>query len=68
MKVTPMVNPTTAVLVQKLKGFYTEAEAFQWLTSPQPLFDGAIALDMIAAGETEKLVIALRRMEEGVYL
>jgi hypothetical protein len=59
---------TTNELVSLLRQFYTDAEAFEWLTSPQPMFDGAIALDMIAAGRIGDLVMSLQRMSEGVYL
>ena len=58
----------TSVLIAMLRECYTDADAFKWLTSPQPQFDDAVALDMIAAGKADELVMSLRRMTEGVHL
>lgn len=55
-------------LTALLREFYTDAEAFVWLTTPQPQFDGAVALNMIAAGRANDLILSLRRMADGVYL
>lgn len=62
------MSPEIAALVRILRVLYTEEEAFQWLISPQPLFDGAVALDMIAQGKAAHLTAALQGMVEGVYL
>ena len=58
----------TSALIAMLRECYTDADAFKWLTSPQPQFDGAVALDMIAGGRTDEMVLLLRRTAEGVYL
>lgn len=59
----------TSALVALLRKFYTDDEAFKWLTLPQPAVRGrAVPLDMIAAGRIDELVLLLRRMDEGVYL
>ena len=63
-----MVDKTTTVLISKLRGFYTDAEAFNWLTLPQPLLHGKVPIEMIACGETETVVNALRQIEDSVYL
>lgn len=65
-----MPDPTdnTTALVALLREFYTDDEAFKWLTLPQPSFNGAVALDMIATGRIGELILSLRRMSEGVYL
>lgn len=55
-------------LIILLREFYPDAEAFKWLISPQPLSNGAVALDMIAAGRMDELIMSLRRMADGVYL
>lgn len=54
-------------LVTLLGEFYTDAEAFQWLIRQQPLFDGAVPLDIVAEGRMGDLVLALRGMRDGVY-
>lgn len=64
---TSSSTPTTE-LVALLGEFYTDAEAFVWLTSPQVQLDGATALDTISAGELPDVLLVLRRMQEGVYL
>jgi hypothetical protein len=61
-------SPQSAELVRLLRTFYTEAEAFQYLMAPQPQFDGAIAMDMIALGRMDELILSLRRFEQGIYL
>jgi hypothetical protein len=58
----------TRDLIALLRTFYTDAEAFAWLTLPQPQHDGAIPLDIIGDGRVSDLVVSLRRMDEGVYL
>ncbi len=57
-----------AMLVGMLMQLYTEAEAFRFLTSPQPLFNGVTGLDMIATGRTDDLILSLRRLLDGVYI
>lgn len=63
--VETMCNPDLMALLREL---YTEPEIAVWWHSPQPMFDGALAPDMIAAGREADLVLSLRRIVEGVYV
>lgn len=53
---------------QRLADWYTPDEVEMWLTSPQPLLDGAVAADLIAAGEVAKVDHLIDQLESGVYL
>lgn len=63
--VETMCSPALMAL---LREFYTEAEIAVWWHSPQPMFDGGLPPDLIAAGREADLVLALRRLAEGVYV
>ena len=62
-----VTTPSDALLAL-LRALYTEGEIAVWLRSPQPMFGGAVALDMIAAGREGDLIRALRHIEEGAYV
>jgi len=57
-----------AELAALLRDLYTPEEVVAWWRSPQPMFDGALPLDLIAAGREVDLVLSLRRIVEGVYV
>lgn len=55
-------------LLGLLRDLYTDEEIALWWRSPQPMFDGALPSDLIAAGREADLVVSLRRIVEGVYV
>lgn len=55
-------------LLALLRDLYTEPEIAVWWRSPQPMFDGKLPPDLIAAGREDDLVLSLRRLVEGVYV
>ncbi len=63
-----MPDQNIADIVSLLGQFYTEAEAYRWLTHQQQLLGDVIPLEMIAAGRADELVQLLRQMQEGNHL
>lgn len=48
--------------------YYTEEEAEVWMTSPQPLLNGEIPVDLIAEGRADELHSLLDAMDAGAYI
>ncbi len=43
-------------IARTLRGIYLDDGAYQWLISPQPLLNGAIPAQMMAAGNSEQVL------------
>ncbi len=55
-------------LVALLRELYHDADVPRWLAMPQPLFNGSVPNEMIAAGREAELIRSIRQIVEGVYL
>ena len=66
-KAEPAIGPMEA-LGKALDQLYTEKDIVLWLESPQPMFNNRSALEMIRAGETDRLTSALNALLEGAYI
>jgi hypothetical protein len=67
---TRTVSPSPFADALKLleQHYYTDDELAQWLTAPQPLFEGLSALQMLAAGRKNEVLASIQRLDDGVYL
>jgi len=54
-------------LEKLLLELYTPAEAFEWLFTPHPLFEGKSAINMIFVGAADRVLNALRQVSDGTY-
>lgn len=57
-RLLPGIRQVVGVLAPAVASTWTIAS---WLTSPQPVFDGASALERLRAGEVDQVVAAARR-------
>lgn len=55
-------------LWDRLLGYWSASDARLWLSSPQPLLDGAVPADVVAKGEIARLHGLIDALDEGTYL
>lgn len=49
-------------------GLYSDVELAFWLTAPQPLLEMWTPIQLLARGESGRLLQVMRQIEEGVYV
>jgi uncharacterized protein (DUF2384 family) len=59
---------TSAEIRVALADWYTADEVETWLASPQSLLGGKTAMQLIEAGEGEKVLRLIAQLNDGVYL
>jgi hypothetical protein len=57
-----------ARLGHRLGEIYTPEGADRWLTTPQPMLNGGVPLDMVRAGHGAEVVRAMEQLLEAPYL
>ena len=62
------IGADTATVNARLLEYYSAAEAEAFMFSAQELLDGAVPMDLIRAGETDRIHRMLDRLDGGVYL
>jgi transcriptional regulator with XRE-family HTH domain len=71
-KATPDIHAQTVMaslryVVDRLSDFYTPDEARLWLHAPHPQLKGARAIDLIKAGRTDEVLLAIEGLDNGAY-
>lgn len=51
-----------------LAWFYEPAQIDEWLSMPNPCLGGAVANDLIAAGQTAQVRAVVQRLADGAYI
>lgn len=49
-------------------GMYSDVELAFWLNAPQPLLEMWTPVQLLARGEADRLLAAMRRLEDGAYI
>lgn len=60
-------NRIPELINKLLDDLYTHADAGRWLETPQPLLDGGIPRDMIAAGHGAAVLAMLQQIGDGAH-
>ena len=55
-------------VVERLSDFYRPDEARLWLHTKHPLLEGARAIDLIKANQTEAVLAVIERLDAGAYV
>ena len=64
---TQLVISDLRYVVDRLAEFYTPAETRMWLYAKHPLMDGARAIDLIHAGEADRVLAVIESLADGTY-
>lgn len=71
-KATPDLRTQTVIaelryVVDRLGDFYTPDETRLWLHTRHPMLDGERAIDLINAGQTERVLAVIEALDAGAY-
>lgn len=65
----PCLSVHVALAIEELAPFYEEAEALEWLATPQPLLGHRCALELLAEREGRRTVFAMiAQLRDSVYV
>ena len=64
---TQLIISDLRYVVELLSDFYSPEETRLWLYSKHRLLDGARAIDLINAGEADKVLAVIQSLDEGAY-
>lgn len=59
---------TIQFITQALLDHYTEAEATKWMRTPHPQLEGRTAMEAIEAGQPDKVLAIIERLNDGSYV
>lgn len=63
-----VVTDHEADIRRRLGEWYSPDEVEAWLHAPQLHLDGAVAIELIRAGDTAPVIAILDRLDAGAYL
>jgi transcriptional regulator with XRE-family HTH domain len=71
-KATPDLHTQTVIaelryVVDRLAEFYTPDETRLWLHARHPMLDNQRAIDLINAGQTERVLAVIEALDSGAY-
>jgi transcriptional regulator with XRE-family HTH domain len=64
---TQLVISDLRYVVDRLAEFYTPEETRIWLYAKHPLMDGARAIDLIHAGNADRVLAVIESLADGTY-
>lgn len=64
---TQLIISDLRYVVDRLAEFYTPQEARIWLYAKHPLLNGARAIDLIYAGEADRVLGVIESLSDGTY-
>ena len=64
---TQLVISDLKYIVDRLAEFYTPQETRIWLYARHPLLDGSRAIDLIHAGEADRVLGVIESLSDGTY-